>query len=84
MCGTGYLVMLNWLISPQSVTGTRCTGGCSLNGRCVGYLVVVIFNMLLRLFILYVRAYISFAYTTDTVYFSVVVFGGSPSSYETG
>jgi hypothetical protein len=47
-----YLVMLNWLISSKSVAGTHGTGGCSLNGCCVGYLVVVIFNMLLRFFIL--------------------------------
>jgi hypothetical protein len=26
----------------KSVTGTHCTGGCSLNGCCVGYLGAVI------------------------------------------
>jgi hypothetical protein len=38
--------MLNWLISSKSMVGTHCTGGCSLNGCCVEYLVVVIFNMI--------------------------------------
>jgi hypothetical protein len=37
-----YFVMLNWLISSKSVTGTRCIEGFSLNGCCVGYLVGVV------------------------------------------